>query len=263
LASFFLEERRTLMMFDIPNNSLETLVDTNLPSLLPENESKAAARTAIQALRVHGDGGVERNLNAAAAVAALKKSLPHGEFGVFCERELSISNSYRARLIKLDGLREYVSKAKAWAATGKHRLAERQSAQNLIQLVTDYLKKDEPPKIKIASKSRGARPSQDDSAESEAAIREGAHDPAEHDKTLAELKSKLAKRDDAISELQRRLAEYEQDFVALRDLLPDDVREKALVALASSRDREFAAIAKRFHWRESDLRRQLESCTAV
>jgi hypothetical protein len=83
------------MMFDIPNNSLERLVDTDLPSLLPEDESKAAARTAIQALRVHGDGGVERNLNAAAAVAALKKNLPHGEFGPFCERELNISNKPR------------------------------------------------------------------------------------------------------------------------------------------------------------------------
>ena len=250
-------------MFDVPNDHLETPVDANLPFLLAEDESKAAARIAVQALRVHGDGGVERNLNAGAAVAALKKSLRHGDFGLFCERELNISNSYRARLIKFDGLREYVSKAQAWAATGKHRLAERQSAQNLIQLVTDYLKKDEPQKIKIVSKSREARPSQDDAAESAADVQEGAHSAAEHDKTLADLKSKLAKRDDAISELQRRLAEYEQDFVALRDFLPDEVREKALIAMTSSLDREFAAIAKRLHWRESDLRRELESCTTV
>jgi hypothetical protein len=166
-------------------------------------------------------------------------------------------------LIKLDGLREYVSTAQAWAATGKHRLAERQSAQNLIQLVSDYLKKDEPLKIKMVSKRRGARHSQDDAIESEANNGEGPNIVVEREKIISELKSELAKRDDTISELWRRRAEDEQDFIDLREPLRDDVREKALVALTSSHDRELAAIAKRHHWRESDLRRELESRTAV
>jgi hypothetical protein len=246
-------------MLDMPNDALETLDEASLSSLLPKDESMAAARSAIRALRVHGDDGVERNLHAAAAIAALKKSLPHGEFGPFCERELNISKGYRARLIKLDGLREHVSKAQAWAATGKHRLAECQSAQNLIQLVNDWLKKEESPKIKTVSKKRAVRHSQDDAIESEAAIQKGANLVAEREKIISELKSELANRDYAISDLQRRLLEYEQDFVALRDLLPDEVHEKALVALTSSHEHEFAAIAKRFHWRESDLRRELEN----
>jgi hypothetical protein len=247
-------------MLDVANDPLETSVEANPLSLLPKDESMAAARTAIQALRVRGDDGVERNLHAAAAIAALKKSLPHGEFGPFCERELNISTGYRARLIKLDKLQEHVSKAQAWAATGKHRLAECQSAQNLIQLVNDWLKKDEPPKTKRVSQRQGAGHSQDDATESEAtAIQEGANLVEEHEKTISELKSELANRNDAISDLQRRLSEYEQDFIALRDLLPEEVHEKALVALASSHEHEFAAIARRFHWRESDLRRELES----
>jgi hypothetical protein len=250
-------------MFDLPIETLETSVEANLPSLLPNDESMAVARSAIQALRVHGDDGVERNLNAAAAIAALKKSLPYREFGPFCERELKISTGYRARLIKLDGLREHVSKAQAWAATGKHRLAECQSAHNLIQLVNDWLKKDEPPKPKAVPKRLEARSGPDDAADSEPAIQEDGVHAAESEKTISELKSELAKRDDTISELQRRLAGYEQDFIALRDPLPDEVRDKAFVALTSSHDRELAAIAKRFHWRESDLRRELESCTAV
>jgi hypothetical protein len=246
-------------MFDVLNDTLHTSVEANLPPLPPMDEGMAAARSAIQALRLHGDDGVERNLNAASAIAALKKSLPHGEFGPFCECELKISTGYRARLIKLDGLREHVSKAQAWAATGRHRLAECQSAQNLIKLVNDWLKRDEPPKPKANSK----RPSQDDAIELESATQEGVNLVAEREKTISELKSELAKRNDSISALQHRLADDEQDFIALRDPIPDDVREKALVALTSSHARELAAIAKRHHWRESDLRRELESRTAV
>ena len=39
--------------------------------------------------------GVERNLHAAAAIAALKKSLPHGEFGPFCGERDSLNISKR------------------------------------------------------------------------------------------------------------------------------------------------------------------------
>ena len=166
----------------------------------------ATAVTAIKALHEHDNVGVARNLAAAAAIDALKTSLDRGDFGRFCEDTLQISASYRARLLKLNKVREHVSSAQAWAATQKHRLTECQSAQNLIELVNDWLKRDEPPKPKAASKRQEAQSGQDDATESESAIQEGADLVGECNKTISELKSELANRDDAISDLQRRLA---------------------------------------------------------
>jgi recombinational DNA repair ATPase RecF len=242
-------------MFDEISEPAQAIVQVAASFDPPSKHERAAAVTAIEALREHGNIRVARNLQAGASLASLKAVLSHGEFGPFCERKLAISPSYRARLLKLNDVREHLSSAQAWAATQKHRLAECQSAQNLIKLVNDWLKKDEPPKPKADLK----RPSQGNAIELELATQEGANLVAEREKTISELKSELAKRDDSISDLQRRLTEYEQDFIALRAHLPDEVREKALVALTSSHDRELATIAKRHHWRESDLRRELES----
>ena len=82
--------------------------------------------------------------------------------------------------------------------------------------------------------------------------------PSTRERPIPSLNRSSANRDDPICDLQRVVAECEQDFIALRDFLPNEAREKALGALASSREHEFAAIAKRFHWRARDLRRELE-----
>ncbi len=69
-----------------------------------------------------------------------------------------------------------------------------------------------------------------------------------------------------IAHLRRRLAECEEDIATLRDPSPDEAREQALEALTSSRESatdELAAVAKRYHWRLKDLRRELENSTAV
>ena len=195
-------------MLDVSNDHIDTWVEVNSLASLPKDESMAVARSAIDALRVHGDGGVERNLKAGAAIAALRAAnLPRGEFGRFCTEDLQISSTYRARLLRLHELRGDVPGALDWAKTQKHGLAECQSAQNLIRLVNDWLKRDEPPKTKTISKRQGVRPSQDDAIESESAIQDGANLISEREKTIFELKSELANRDDAISDLRRRLAE--------------------------------------------------------
>jgi hypothetical protein len=87
----------------------------------PANDEKAAAVAAIEALREHGNVGVERNLQAGASLAALKLVLAHGEFGPFCTQKLAISPSYRARLLRLNEARSDVSEALIWAATQKHK----------------------------------------------------------------------------------------------------------------------------------------------
>lgn len=92
----------------------------------------------------------------------------------------------------------------------------------------------------------------------ELAVQEGADPVVEREKTISELKSELANRDDAIADLRRRLTECEQDFATLRDPLPDEALGKALFALTSAREPELAAIAKRYHWRLSDLRREVQ-----
>jgi hypothetical protein len=245
-------------MLNAPTARIEASQEPHAPVSLSKNESMATAVTAIKALREHDNVGVARNLAAAAAIDALKTSLNRGDFGRFCKDTLQISPGYRARLLKLNKVREHVSSAQAWAATQKHRLTECQSAQNLIELVNDWLKRDEPPKPKAVSKRQEAQSGQDDATESESAIQEGADLVGECNKTISELKSELANRDDAISDFQRRLAECELDFIALRDPLSGETREQALFALASSREQTFSAIAKRCHWRTSDLRRELE-----
>ena len=107
----------------------------------PAKQAKGAAITAIETLREHGNMGVARNLEAGASLAALKAVLSHGELGPF----VGNSSDFRrliARLIKLNEVREHISSAQAWATTQKHRLAECQSAQNLIKLINDWLKRD-------------------------------------------------------------------------------------------------------------------------
>jgi hypothetical protein len=247
-------------MFNEVSERESVIVPVEAPPAPPSaTHEKAAAVKAIEALREHGNIGVARNLEAGASLAALKVILPHGEFGPFCEQNLAISSSYRARLLKLNDVREHVSGAQVWAATQKHRLAECQSAQNLIRLVNDWFKRDEPQKPKAIKTRLGPRSGLDGAAASEWAVQKVADHIVEEGTITFELKSELANRDDVISNLQRVVAECEEDFIALRDSLPDEAREKALVALASSREHEFAAIAKRFHWRTSDLRRELEN----
>jgi hypothetical protein len=51
--------------------------------------------------------------------------------------------------------------------------------------------------------------------------------------------------------------------VALRDDLPVEVRRQASAALTSNKEAALLKIAKRYHWRAQDLRRELENCTAV
>jgi hypothetical protein len=69
---------------------IETSHEPCLLAVLPENESMAgamaAAVTAMDALREHGNIGVERNLQAGASLAALKLVLAHGEFGPSAQR---------------------------------------------------------------------------------------------------------------------------------------------------------------------------------
>jgi hypothetical protein len=72
--------------------------DDEFPGVVSNDVKKAAAVKAFEALRVHGNGGIERNLYAAASIAALKAAgLPRGEFSRFCTNELQISSTYRAR----------------------------------------------------------------------------------------------------------------------------------------------------------------------
>jgi len=218
--------------------------------VLSKDERKAAAVKAIEALRAHGNAGVERNLTAAAAIAALKaEDLPPGEFGRFCTETLQISSTYRARLLRLHGVSAHVPEALAWAATQKHRLAECQSVQNLIKVVDDWHNKDRSPESKSDSKTQERRRSKDIIAEQEHVIQETAALVKARDRTIFEHEFEIATRDDVIADLQRRLAECEDDIAALRDPLPDEAREQALEAMTSSRETaagELAAIAKHY-----------------
>jgi hypothetical protein len=234
----------------------------DLPTI---DERKTAAARALADLRAHGHAGIECNLQAAAAVAALKAALPHGEFGRFCTETLQISPTYRARLVRLDEVKGYLSEALGWAATQKHRLAECQSVHNLIKVVDDWLSRDKTPEPKSDSKAQERRGSKDGICEQERVIRETAALIKERE-AISEREFEIAGRDTVIADLRQRLAECEHDIVGLRDTLPDEAREAALEALTSSRNSaadELEAIAKRYHWRLKDLRRELESFTAV
>jgi len=239
-------------------------VDAQPTDDLSRDEKKAAAVRAIAELRDHGRAGIDRNLQASAAVAALKADLPHGEFGRFCTETLQISSTYRARLLRLAEVGDHVREALAWAATQEHRLAECQSAQNLIKVVDDWFNKDKPAEPK--AKTQAGKRSQDIIAEQERVIEEAAALVQERDRTIFEHEFEIASRDDVIADLERRLAECEDDIAALRDPLPDEAREQALEAMTSSRATaagELAAIAKRHHWRLKDLCHELENFTAV
>jgi len=253
-------------MLDESSESTHAHATDSSVDVILKDERKAAAVRAIEALRAHGNAGIEPNLDAAAAIAALKAGLPHGEFGRFCTNALQISSTYRARLLRLDDVRGHVREALAWAATQKHRFAECQSVQNLIKVVNDWLNKDRSPEPKSDSNTQKGRRSKDIIAELERVIQETAALVRERDKTISEREFEVTSRDDEIADLQRRLAECEEDIATLRDPLPDEAREQALEILTSSRESaadELAAIAKRCHWRLKDLRRELENSTAV
>jgi hypothetical protein len=252
-------------MLDEFNASIHAGVHAEVPDdARLEYDIKGAARGAINALRVHGNGGIERNLYAAAAIAALKAAgLPRGEFSRFCTNELQISSTYRARLLRLHEVRDHVREALDWAQTQKHRLAECQSVQNLIKVVDDWRKKDSSPEPESdANRQKGRR----SIAELQQAIQDADAVVRERDKTISEQEVEVAIRDEEIADLRRCLAENEADFAALRDLLSDQAREQAFEALTSARESaadDLAAIAKRYHCRLKDLRRDLENCTAV
>jgi hypothetical protein len=213
------------MLENLDHSSVVSPSDTCMIFPQSVDEQKATAQRTIDALRAYSHAGLQPNIDAAAAIGTVKATLGHGEFGRFRDEELGISKEYCARLLKLNKLRPHLSDALAWAATNNHRLAECRSARSLITLVHDWLKRDRPSKPRAISKKRDAPQAQDA---------------------------------EAISKLRSDLARCEEEFVALRDPLPVDVREKAYVALSSSREHELVAIAKRFHWRVSDLRRELQ-----
>jgi hypothetical protein len=217
-------------MLDESSGSIPVTVQADaLCDALLRDDKKAAAVSAIETLRAHGNAGIERNLGAAAAIASLKAAgLPRGEFGRFCTDELQISSTYRARLLRLHEVSGHVPDALAWAATQKHRLAECQSAQNLIKVVNDWLNRDKRPKPTTASKTQEGRPGKDNTTEPEPVIQELAALVREREKAISELESELANRDDAIADLRRLLTECEQDIVSLRDPLSDEARDRAL-----------------------------------
>jgi uncharacterized coiled-coil protein SlyX len=247
-------------MFGNHNDSAILTVSVDeCPDVVSSDEKKATAVKAFAALRGHGNGGIERNLSAAASIAALKASdLPRGEFSRFCENELRISSTYRARLLRLHEVRDQVREALDWAQTQKHRLAECQSAQNLIKVVGDWLKKDRLAEPDADSNRRKRQLSEAVKAGLKKATEETAVVVAERDRIISDLTSKVAQLNDTIDELQERLGEREDDITKLRDPLTNEVRDRALVALTSSRASEFAALAKRIHWCVNDLRRELE-----
>jgi hypothetical protein len=236
------------------------------PGVVSDDGTKAAAVKAFEALRVHGNGGIERNLYAAASIAALKAAgLPRGEFSRFCTNELQISSTYRARLLRLDEVRDHVREALDCAQTQKHRLAECQSVQNLIKVVNDWRNKDRSRESKLDSDTQQGRRGKKVVADLEGVILQTTALVKERDKTISEQELQVASREEEIAHLRRCLAEDEEDF-ATRDPLPDDAHDQAFEALTSSREsagEELAAIAKRYHWRLKDLRRELENCTAV
>jgi hypothetical protein len=230
------------------------------------DEKKAAAVRAFEALRAHGNAGVERNLEAAATIGALKASLPRGEFGRFCTDELHISTSYRGRMLRLHDVKDHVPEALAWAQTQKHRLAECQSVQNLIKVVRIWLNKDRSPESEWDANTQKGRRSKDIIAELQQAIRDADAVVRDRDKTISEREADAARQGAEIAELRRRLTGCEEDIATLRDTLPDEACEQALEALTSPHESaadHLAAIAKRYHWRVGDLRRDLENGTAV
>jgi hypothetical protein len=244
-----------------------TVPDDEFPGVVSNEVKKVAAVKAFEALRVHGNGGIERNLYAAASIAALKAAgLPRGEFSRFCTNELLISSTYRARLLRLDEVRDHVREALDWAQTQKHRLAECQSVQNLIKVVNDWRNKDRPLESKLDLDTQQGRRGKKLVADLEGVILQTAALVQERDETISEQALQVASQDEVIAHLRRCLAEDEADFATLRDRIPDEARDQALDALTSSRESaadDLAAIAKRYHWRPKDLRRELENCTAV
>jgi uncharacterized coiled-coil protein SlyX len=228
------------------------------PSVVSNDAQKTAAVKAFEALRAHDNVGVGPHLDAAATIAALKETLPRGEFGPFCEGTLGISATYRGRMLRLHDRKDHLRAALVWAATQKHRLADCHSVLNLIKIVEDWLKKDRSHEPDPDLNTEKRRRSKKVTADLQQEAQETADLLVEHENVISELNSKLANRDDTIDDLRKRLAEREDDIVKLRDPLTDEVRDQALVALTSSRQSEFAAIAKRLHWCVNDLRREFE-----
>jgi uncharacterized coiled-coil protein SlyX len=161
-------------------------------------------------------------------------------------------------MLRLHDRKDHLPAALVWAATQKHRLADCHSVLNLIKIVEDWLKKDRSPEPNPDLNTEKRRRSKNVTADLQQEAQENAALLAEHEKVISELNSKLANQDYTIDDLRKRLAEREDDVMKLRDLLTDEVRDQALVALTSSRQSEFAAIAKRLHWCVNDLRRELE-----
>jgi uncharacterized coiled-coil protein SlyX len=228
------------------------------PSVVSYDAQKAAAVKVFEALRAHDNVGVDPHLDAAATIAALKETLPRGEFGPFCEGTLGISATYRGRMLRLHDRKDHLRAAPVWAATQKHRLADCHSVLNLIKIVEDWLKKDRSPEPDPDLNTEKGRRSKKVTADLQQEAQESAALLAEQEKVISELNSKLANQDDTIDDLRKRLAQREDDIMKLRDPLTDEVRDQALVALTSSRQSELAAIAKRLHRCVNDLRREHE-----
>jgi hypothetical protein len=109
-----------------------------------KEDALRAAAEAVHRLDAHGKDSIPLHMDVARKVAKACAALGYGELGPYLRDVLKKSRSW-VRLYKhLDADREHVGPARAWAAETDHRLANAQSAESLLKLVSDYLKRNNP-----------------------------------------------------------------------------------------------------------------------
>jgi hypothetical protein len=198
------------------------------PDDIARADFTADALAALKALDAHGNDHIELLLQFGKTVSKAKTRLKHGQFNQWCGDVLKKSPSWVSSHRRLYESHEDLKQARTWALDAGHRWANCHSIERLLKLIGEWKK---------ATCGDGATPR----------ARE--------------------KRSDTIAELRQRLSEAEQDFIALRDEVPPEVKTQVaeLAPLFSKENaaakEKLAELARQFHWRLLDF--VAEICSAL
>jgi len=193
--------------------------------LTPEEERALVteAKDASAALDAHGDDYIILMLCFGKIIKKRKASIPHGEFKEWCLKHLGRSSSCCSNYRRLYEEEAILQDVLAWAREQNHKWAYCRSVERLLKLIADFKKAND-----------------------------GTTSPT------PPRKARL-KPNEVIADLQHRLKEAENETVALRDLVPAEIcqRARALASAAATGDatakEALAAFAQACHSRLRDL----------
>jgi hypothetical protein len=131
-----------------------------------EDAIKARAQEAVQKLDALEEDAISAHLEVGSALQEAKDKLPHGKFGPFLRDDLKKSPSWASLHMRLNGVREDLEPARAWATAITHPLSKSFSVEGLLELVEVYKQRDNAPSSEprrksaskvVADKETGAR----------------------------------------------------------------------------------------------------------